>query len=399
MSEISKRLVVSSDLEKNLIFQNLLKMEEPIVLELDGFQCPGLVKHYESDSILLHVQTSLDRDVKGSVHAHFIFHNNFHYFDAAAQKKDDTHIRLLLPEKIYKNMLRAYDRIEVLNHVFMRFRILVHSDRKELSDSSRLDERILMQEVSKPEPAVDRMLAAIRRLVADFAQNFQVKVFKEDEVLSLDEQIIKKSGKIFLISDSFEDNIEGRRQFDQNVLGIGDAYDFLIHTGETRKSAESKLLDFLQQKRNALVFSECLIPLKLEGEVVGYVRLCNDTEYHRNIKSSFALRTVKYGNALVEALVKYDYFSLESGDGFDVPVVNMSAGGLLFKLDGSSLKQYLILRTTLMMTIQCASRLIKVNGIVHRIDKMRSEFGVKFFLINEADSHFIDDVVHGKAML
>ena len=399
MSEISKRLVVSSDLEKNLIFQNLLKMEEPIVLELGGFHCPGHVKHYENDSILLHMQAPLKMDIKGSVRANFIFHNNYHYFDATAFKKDDTHIRLLLPEKIYKNILRAHDRIDVMNHVFMRFRILIHSERKELSDSSRLDERILMQEVSKPEPGVDRMLAAIRRLVADFAQNFQVKIFKEGELLSLDERILRQSGQIFLIYDSFEDSIEGRRQFEQNVLSIGDAYDFLIHTGETRKSAESKLLDLLQQKRNALVFSECLIPLKLEGEVVGYVRLYNDTEYHRSIKSAFALRTAKYGAALVEALVKYDYFTLESGDGFDVPIVNMSAGGLLFKLDGSSLKQYLILRTTLMMTIQCASRLIKANGIIHRIDKIRSEFGVKFFVINEADSHFIDDVVHGRAML
>ena len=374
-------------------------MEQPIVLEFGERQCPGLVKHYDNDSMLLHMQNALKMDVKGTVRAHFIFHNNYHYFETVAYKKDDTVVRLQLPEKIYKNMLRAHDRIDVQDRVFMRFRILVSSERKELTDSSRLDERILMQEVSKPEPAVDRMLASIRRLVADFAQNFQVKVFKEGESLSLDELILRASGQIFLIYDSFEDTIESRRRFEQNVMSIGDAYEFLLHRGGTRKSAESKLLDLIQQKRNALVFSDCLLPLKLEGEVVGYIRLYNDTEYHRSIKPAFALRTAKYGAALVEALVKYDYFTLESGDVFDVPVVNMSAGGLLFKLDGSSLKQYLILRTTLMMTIQFASRLIKANGMIHRIDALRSEFGVKFFLINDADSHFIDDVVHGKAML
>ena len=137
----------------------------------------------------------------------------------------------------------------------------------------------------------------------------------------------------------------------------------------------------------------------LEGEVVGYIRLFNDIDYHRSIKPAFALRAAKYATVLVEALVKYDYFTLESGEEFDVPVVNVSAGGFLFKLDRSALKQYLILRTTLMMTIQFASRLIKANGMIHRIDALRSEFGVKFFLINDADSHFIDDVVHGKAML
>ena len=396
MSEISKKLVVSSDLEKNLIFQSLLRMKEPIELELGGFRYPGFVKRYDRKSILLDMQTPLKMDVGGPVRAHFIFHNSYHYFDTAAQKKDDSHIQLLLPEKINRNMLRANDRIDGLNRVFMRFKILIHSKRKELLSSSLLDERVIMQEVSKPKPAVDKILAGIKRLVSDFAQNFQVKVFKEDEKLSFDESILKQSGKIFLIYDSFEDNIEGRRHFEQEVIGISDAYALLIHAGESRKNAESKLLDLLQQKRNGKVFSESLIPLMLEGEVVGYIRLFNDMDYHRSIKPAFALRAAKYATVLVEALVKYDYFTLESGEEFDVPVINVSAGGLLFKLDRSAVKQYLILRTTLMMTIQFTTHLVEASGVIHRIDKERSEFGVKFFTINEVDSQFIDDVVHGK---
>ena len=79
MSEISKKLAVSSELEKNLIFQNLLSMKEPIELEFGGSHYPGLVKRYEGGSILLHMQTPLKKDVGGAVRAHFIFHNNYHY--------------------------------------------------------------------------------------------------------------------------------------------------------------------------------------------------------------------------------------------------------------------------------------------------------------------------------
>ena len=111
MSEISKKLVVSSDLEKNLIFQSLLRMKEPIELELGGFHYPGFVKRYDRESILLDMQTPLKMDVGGPVRAHFVFHNSYHYFDTAAQKKDDNHIQLLLPEKINRNILRANERI------------------------------------------------------------------------------------------------------------------------------------------------------------------------------------------------------------------------------------------------------------------------------------------------
>jgi hypothetical protein len=399
MSEVSKRMTVASDLEKNLIFQNLLKMKEAVILELGDQHRPGIVIRYENESVLLRMQNPLERELSGTVRAHFVFHNNYHYFEAHVRRIDVMQVAFPVPDKIYKNILRAHDRIDVSDRVFMRFSILVSSERKELSDSSRPEERILIEEVGKPEPAIDRMLEAIRRLVSDFSQNFQVKIFKGGERLSLDEYIIRQSGQIFLVYNSFEDSIEKGPRFEQGVMGVGDAFKHLLHHGETRQSAEAELLDLLQQKRDGHIFSESLVPLKLEGEVVGCIKLHNDTESGRSIKPAFVLRTSKYGAALVEALVKHDYFPLDSGDDFDVPVVNMSAGGLLFKLDTPSLKQYLILRTTLMMTIQCASRLIRANGMIRRINRPRSEFGVKFFVINDADSHFIDDVVHGRAVL
>ncbi len=396
MNEISKSLVVSSDVERDLIFQSLHRMKEPVEIELGGESYPGLVKRYDDESILLAMQSPLKMSIGGPVRAHFVFHNSYHYFDTTVQKKDDRHVRLLLPESIYKNMLRKHERLKVLNRLFMRFRILIHTEHKEFSNTSLPDERLIIKEVGKPKPAVDKILAGIKRLVSDFAQNIQVKIFKADEELSFEEDILKRAKKIFLIYNVDEDNIEERKFIEEKILTISDAYEFLIREGVSRKSAESKLLDLLQQKRNTGVFSECLIPLRLEGEAVGYIRLSSDMDHHRSIKPKFAFRATRYAGILVEALVKYDYFTLESGDDFDVPIVNISAGGLLFKLDGSTMKQYLIIRTTLMMSIRFPSRQVEASGTIHRIDEERSEFGVKFAVINEADSLFIDDVVNGR---
>jgi len=177
---------------------------------------------------------------------------------------------------------------------------------------------------------------------------------------------------------------------------VFDACEYIIKKGDARKTAENRLLDMLQRKRNMQIFSECLIPMMLEGEAVGYLRLFNDMEYHRSIKPQSAARALRYAGILVEALVHYGYFKLESGDDFDIPVLNISAGGVLFRLDDPVLKRYLMLHTVLHLSILLSNRQIEVRGSVHRIDAGRSEYGVKFEYINEVDARFIDDVVHGR---
>lgn len=399
MSEIGKKMTVGSDLEKSLIFQSLMRMREPLHVEIRGRELPGIVENFTDNNILVRITNPFNGNMEESCRAHFVFHNNYHYFTTRVYQKDPTHLTLAMPREIFKNLLRKHDRINVLNKVYMKFKIHIQKESSEFEQSSLLEERLLFQEMKKPRPAIDKMLKSIKNLVSEFAQNFQVKVFKGGEELGFDEQIVKDTRRIFLIYDTYEDSIEDKRFLEDEVLTVSGIYEYLLARGETEESASSKLLDLLQQKRNKRIFSECLVPMMLEGEVVGYIRLVNDADFHRSIKPSFAIRTARYSSILVSALLKYDYFTLESGKDFDIPIVNISAGGLLFKLNKPGLSSYLIINTGLQMSIRFPSRQIEVRGTIFRIDQERSEYGVKFEEINEIDMRYIDDVVHGKASL
>jgi hypothetical protein len=399
MSENSKRMVVDSELERDLIFRTLLKMKEPVELEIGGSNYPGHVKRIDQEHLVLLLNNPPAGEIGGPVRAHFVFHTNYHYFDAEAQMQDNVHIELGLPDKIFKNMLRLHERIAVEGRVFLRFKILMRSQQKALENPSLFDERVIMQEVSKPKPGIDKILGGIKQLLSDAAQSFQVKIFKAGGMHSFEEEILKRTKKIFLLYDSFEDNLERRLFFEDSIVTIADVFDHLIQGGMSRKRAENLLLDLLQKKRNSRVFSDCYIPLMVEGEVVGYIRLVNDLDYHRSIKPNSALRAAQYAGILVEALGKYDYFSLESGKEFDIPVINISAGGLLFRLDAQKHKQYLMLRTVLQMSLRFPDRQIEVRGCIHRINEQGSEYGVKFEEINEVDVQYIDEMVRREVSL
>jgi len=97
--------------------------------------------------------------------------------------------------------------------------------------------------------------------------------------------------------------------------------------------------------------------------------------------------------------VKYDYFRLDSGEAHQIPVVNLSAGGLLFRLEDPRIRGFIILHTVLQMSIRCPGRIIQARGVVYRIDKEASEYGLKFQEINEEDINYIDNMVKNRIPL
>jgi hypothetical protein len=350
MAEVPKKMLVTSELEKSLIFQSLLKLKHPLRVCIHDIEYPGYIERIESDGIAVRIDTPTVGTVEGTVRANFVFHSNYHYFASEARKLHGNLVFLGFPEQISKNMVRMYERASVLGDVFMRFRILIRTKMQEFKGASLLaSERMILQEVKKPRPAVDKVLNGIRSLVSEFSQSFQLKVFKPGETLALDEQIVKETKKVFMIYDSFGDNIGERRFLDEGVLTIGSVFERWIAKGVPKKNAESALLDLIE-----------------------------------------------YANVLVEALVKYDYFSLKSEEQFKIPVVNLSAGGLLFRLEESRLKGYITRGSILLMVLHFEDRQMRVRGIVYRIEEETSSYGVKFQEISVEDLKFIGDFVKGR---
>jgi hypothetical protein len=393
MGVIPKKMLVTSILEKKLIFQNLMKLKEPLNIIINGIEYRGFIEEYDDDSITVRMDSPFIGDMDGQINTNFIFHNNYHYFTSTAQQIDEGRLQLIIPDKINKNMVRKYERVYVFGKVFLKMKIMIRSEKPELEASSLIDERNIYKEIKKPQPAIDKILKGIKQLVSEYAQHFQLKVFKPGQPLSFEEQLLKDTKKIFLINNSYEDKLTERRYTEAEIFTVSGAFAYLISQGIPRKKVEGKLLDLLQQKRDNRVFSECLIPLLLGGEVVGYIRLINDVDYHRSIKQPFAIRTSSYGSVLVEALAKYNYFRIENGQDFSIPVVDISAGGLLFKIESLRIKQYIVVNTVLQMSIKFPVRQIEARGIVYRIDKNASEYGVKFQEINEEDIKYIEGLV------
>ncbi len=391
MPEIPEKMVVKSELEKLLIFKSLKEMKIPITVFVEGISYNGVVEKYDENSIVVLLDSPVIGE-SGECGVNFVFNNNYHYFTSNFQVVDENKVLIFIPEEIKKNIVRKYKRIYVEGKVFMKFKILVQSQASKFKDSSIMDERFIFQEVRKPKPAIDKMLVSIKNLVSEFSQKIQIKIYKPEDKMDFVDGILNDMKKIFLIYNSYEDSITERRFIDESIVTVADVYRYYINKGEPRKNIESKLLDFLQSRRNMRIFSECYVPMMLEDEVVGYIRLVNDFDYHRSIKPINAQKVKEYADVLVEALVKYDYFRLDSGDKFDIPVINISAGGLLFRLNNDKVKKYLTKNTVLMASIKFPDRQIGIKGVITRFNPYTSEYALKFLEIEKDDVDYIESL-------
>ncbi|RKX95741.1 MAG: hypothetical protein DRP84_03270 [Spirochaetes bacterium] len=395
MPEIPDKMFVKSDLEKALIFKSLAKMEVPVNVNINNISYTGIVEKFDDHSIIVNLDSPVIGD-SGACSVNFVFNNNYHYFDSEFQILDDTRILIFVPELIKKNLTRKYKRLYVDGKVFMRFKVIIQSKSIQFKDSPLMDERFIFQEVKKPKPAIDKILISIKNLVSEFAQKIQIKVYKQNDKFNFIDEVLRDTKQIFLIYNSYEDSLDEKRFMDKDIMTIMDVFNYYIRKGEPRKRIEDKLLDLLQDRRNKRIFSECYVPLLLEDEVVGYIRLINDFDFHRNIKPINALKTKQYAEVLVEALVKYDYFRLDSGKDYNIPVVDISAGGLLFRLEDKKLKRYLAKNTLLEIDVNLPYRRINARGIVTRVMKEHSEYAVKFQEIEQDDAEYLNSLAQGK---
>jgi len=395
MPEIPDKMFVKSDLEKALIFKSLAKMKVPVNVNINNISYTGIVEKFDDHSIIVNLDSPVIGE-SGDCSVNFVFNNNYHYFDSELQILDDTKVLIFIPELIKKNLTRKYKRLYVDGKVFMRFKVIIQSKSVQFKDSPLMDERFIFQEVKKPKPAIDKILISIKNLVSEFAQKIQIKVYKQNDKFDFIDEVLRDTKQIFLIYNSYEDSLDEKRFMDKDIMTIMDVFNYYIRKGEPRKRIEDKLLDLLQDRRNKRIFSECYIPLLLEDEVVGYIRLINDFDFHRNIKPMNALKTKQYAEVLVEALVKYDYFRLDSGKDYNIPVVDISAGGLLFRLEDEKLKRYLAKNTLLEIDINLPYRRINARGIVTRVMKEHSEYAVKFQEIEQEDAEYLNSLAQGK---
>ncbi|MCK4805047.1 MAG: hypothetical protein KAT88_10825, partial [Spirochaetes bacterium] len=104
MGGIPKKMLVTSDLEKSLIFQRLRKMKEPLNVIINRIEYQGYIEQFDNDAITLKMKSPYIGGVDANIKTNFIFNNNYHYFNTGASRLDENHILLIFPETINKNI-------------------------------------------------------------------------------------------------------------------------------------------------------------------------------------------------------------------------------------------------------------------------------------------------------
>ena len=359
----------------------------------------------KSDRIELEVMSGEPGELAAGDHArvYFLFQNNWHTFDATVLAYADRRLSLQIPEGVYKNPQRKYERVRIAQEAEVWFTL--KGQRVELN-FPRAGRAPTFEEA--PTLGKEFDARSLEKLHADFRERMKKAVSSSRIVMlrdklpeSYEEKVIAELGKMLWIPTTEED-FPAKDPFPEERVILRREL-FRLEEALDRPSyvITSKLANMLYEKQKKGVRSELWCPILYESYIIGYVYLANRDERKERISKELADWVWEFAKVLSYSLQASGYFTpaaAPAGRRYESPIIDISAAGLLFAHPRRELAKELLIHTDLQITVRFPERDLSIHARVRRKfqDGERCYFGLQFLSISPEDLTFLFEKLYGR---
>ncbi|MBN1699284.1 MAG: PilZ domain-containing protein [Spirochaetales bacterium] len=375
-----------SRIEKEFIFRSL--KEQGITLFAEGgaweIQCK-LLRYTDFELECEILKGDISSLNKGDdVQIVFSFQNNNFTFLTALIEKRGEHIVFKHPDEVCKNANREYRRIKIHEKLSVYF--FVKQKRYELN-FPRI-QKTVNDEV--PEFAEDFDPASITQLIQVFQEKMRKSVSEHKIVMMKDrkpetyeEDLMVSFCKILWIP-STEKEIPALDPFlEDRIITKLDMIEFEERQKTPTFNMETKFKDLLFQKKIKGIHSEVYCPIFYSNYMVGYIHACNREDIKQEITNELIEYIDQFSKVLSYSLKVNGYFK-EKVDiietGYDAPIIDISASGLLFVYNSKELEKELDVFNELSIYFHLKEKKFSIESVVIRKfeENNRFYYGLKF---------------------
>jgi hypothetical protein len=359
----------------------------------------------EPDRIELEVMEGDPEGLRAGDHArvYFLFQNNWHTFDTTVLACEQRRLELEIPEGVYKNPQRKYERVRLAEEVEVYFTL--KGQRVELNFP-----RTGRPPAEEAVPAVsqDFDFSSLGKLHAGFRERMK-KAVSEGRIVMLrdklpekyEEKLIAALGKMLWIPQTEEDWPAKDPFPDQRVILRRDLVRYEEALDRPSYVITSKLANILYEKQKRGLHSELWCPILFESYIIGYVYLANRDERKERISKELADWVWEFAKVLSYSLQLSGYFTSRTDVAerrYESPIIDISAAGLLFAHPRLELAKELLVHTDLSITVRFPERRLVIHARVRRKfqDGERSYFALQFLQISPEDMAFLFEKLYGK---
>ncbi|MDH4128444.1 MAG: PilZ domain-containing protein [Spirochaetota bacterium] len=380
------------------LFQSFRASKIEIFLRLDLKEFTAQIHRVSDVSITLFYKGNIPTDIE-KIDLNTTRGDSIYFATCRVLNISPSEITISLPEELEKGTKRKYRRVNTKDDVFIKFNVISNTEGKFESEEQikKLPQQFtnIYREMIKPIPDIKIILPLLAQELKKKAPIFDIKLYGGDEPESKRIHVLKHFKRNIFIS-----NVRDSKSYLKDIHNI-DAISFLPYITQLKENNNSdqmikeELLQIMKEDIRTNTISYICSPIKLFDQVIGHVflGLSEGSLVFRDHDISFVQTC---SEIISEAIAKSKLHQLDTGDEPNVPVIDLSAGGLLMQFKDSFIIKHLNVNTKLRIELKIVNKIIKLIGKITRLtsDLDVAIIGVKFTEIRWSEQGEVDKYVN-----
>jgi hypothetical protein len=384
-------------IEKEFIFRDLIERGTEIEVRVAKLMFKGLLQ--KGDKYLELKTLGPDPDHRAIGHqtrVYFTFRGQLMTFRSTLLDIKEGVFVLAMPEDLYRNLTRIYERISAPKGLIVSFLTQNRTVRMDYPDTERFEPVTPPVENPGFDPSrITELLETYRVRASDFASESKIVMFRGRKPETLPERVMCAAGKFLIVPVAvMEDNAEALGAWADMVVGLDDLIE--IEAADDLSDPVEQLNAIGQAHKEKGIGFEVYCPVVYYQYIVAYLYLLCPVGVA--IDAGIMEFMYQFSRILAYSLQINGYFKGEEKPPVpeEAQLIDISAGGVLFAypVKGPTIPLY----SDLDLEIRLKTLQIKTRGRVVRKfkDKGQIYIGVQFTEIKEEDIRSLYRKLYGK---
>lgn len=383
----------------NQLFTRLRMESRKVILRYNELEFKGQVSSFNSNNLHLVV---LGNVIPNCDHFNlqFMISGEYYFTEVDTKKIENKTIVVSMPLELEIRSIRRYPRAYVEGNVKARFKLLTNESTASTvpANSTGVPPKLagIYFEMQKNVPDIKKVLAMVGKELNSIGPISEIKLHKENEKYDEEINLVIRYNKPFLVSNS------SNPKSYVSEFPANDMINYAAFLKELRRSGwdNNRLREAIIERQTKLtslgIRSIMVIPIRLFDNVIGHIQIKTTQDTAKELRVSDAYYVMALADIVSEALAKGKLFNLNTGKDYDIPVINISAGGVYLEVNSPYINKFLHEEMKLQLDIIIIKKEIQTTAEIRRIDYIDKtvRLAIKFTRVDEETQKYIEEFVN-----
>jgi hypothetical protein len=244
------------------------------------------------------------------------------------------------------------------------------------------------------------LLEQIGAWVKDKADGHKLVIFKDTPLSEPEEKLLAETGKAIYLPSTQVSMLSSDPYPKKRLVTSGMLKRYLESTGVSPDFVDDAAARFVKSKFNSGIFSDIWVPILFQVYVIGYIHVWINKPGKPPLDYEILETLYQFARVLGFSLKANGFFDAGKlkNEPFEGQVIDISASGLLFAYQSSSLAETLAPNTELLIKISTAKRTVNASAKIvrHFNDVSIKYFGCRFLDMAPEDIRFLFEFIYGR---